>query len=165
MPQRILGVDYGKARHGLAISDELGMMAHPLRTVPAEPEKPGLEAIAAAAREKAVALVVVGMPRNMDGTYGLASEHVKAFCAKLAPLLPCPLKTWDERLSTKQAQRSLQDAGRNVKNSREVIDQVAAQMILQNYLDAESMKASLLMPQDQDAEFGSDDDEYDDDRG
>jgi putative Holliday junction resolvase len=162
MAQRILGVDYGKARHGLAISDELGMLAHPLKTVAAEPEKPGLEAIAAAARESKVALVVVGMPRNMDGSYGPAADYVRAFCAKLAPLLPCPIRTWDERLTTVQAQRSLQEAGRNVKNSRAVIDQVAAQMILQNYLDAEQLRAGMLMPQEE--EYDEDGYAEDDDR-
>lgn len=164
MGTRILAVDYGKARHGLAISDELGLMAHPLKTVPALPDDEALAQIAAAAREKGATLLLVGMPRNMDGSYGPAAEHVRAFCGRLEPLLPCPLKTWDERLTTVQAQRSLHDAGRKVKDSRQVIDQVAAQMILQNYLDGEAMKARLLAPDPEgDDEFISFGNEEEDD--
>lgn len=137
---RILGIDHGDARVGIAISDELGMLAHPLETVPAKPEPKMLARVAQLVREKNCEAVVVGLPRNMDGSYGPASEKVQAFCKKLRAELPCPVETWDERLSTVQAQRSLRDQGIDTKKSRKFIDQVAAQVILQSYLDSQSMR-------------------------
>jgi len=133
--KRILGVDYGKARIGLAISDELGMLAHPLETVPATPLPTALKRIAQVAQEKAVASVVLGMPRQMNGEMGLAAADVSAFAEKLRPLLPCELLLWDERLTTTAAHRALRDSGQKMRQTRGVVDQVAAQMILQGYLD------------------------------
>lgn len=134
---RILGIDHGEVRLGLAISDELGMLAHPLTTLD------GREKFNAIVRklqeiilEKNVERVVLGLPRNMNGTYGPAAEKVREFAEKLKPVLSVPIVLWDERMTTQQAQRSLHDAGRNVKNSRKVIDQVAAVIILQSYLDS-----------------------------
>lgn len=134
---RILGIDHGEVRLGLAISDELGMLAHPLTTLD------GREKFNAIGRklqeiilEKNVERVVLGLPRNMNGTYGPAAEKVREFAEKLKPVLSVPIVLWDERMTTQQAQRSLHDAGRNVKNSRKVIDQVAAVIILQSYLDS-----------------------------
>jgi putative Holliday junction resolvase len=130
--RRILGVDFGKARIGLAISDELGMLAHPLVTL-----GPGNVAnrIAEIARERNVERVVLGLPRQMGGEMGTAAEEVKAFAEKLRLLLNCELVLWDERLTTTAAHRALRDAGKKTKQTRGVIDQVAAQMILQGYLD------------------------------
>jgi len=89
------------------------------------------------AREK-IALVVIGLPRNMNGTYGPAAEKVREFAAKLQVVAPgCAVKFWDERLTTVAAQKQLHEAGRNAKTSREVIDQAAAVLILQGYLDRE----------------------------
>lgn len=132
---RVLGVDYGKARIGVAVSDELGMLAHPLETIPAARLDVAAKRIAEIAREKKVERVVLGMPRQMDGAMGLAAEDVTAFAGKLRALLPCELVLWDERLTTTAANRALRDAGRKTKNTRGVVDQVAAQMILQSYLD------------------------------
>jgi putative Holliday junction resolvase len=75
----------------------------------------------------------------MNGTYGPAAEKVRAFAESLRAVVPCEVKMWDERLTSVAAQRSLHEAGRTVKNSREVIDQVAAQMILQGWLDSQAM--------------------------
>jgi putative Holliday junction resolvase len=134
---RILGIDHGDARIGLALSDELGMLAHPLETLD------GREKFNAISRklltliaEKKIERIIIGLPRNMNGTYGPAAEKIRGFVEKLTPLLPIPIQLWDERMTTQQAQRSLHDAGRNVKNSRKVIDQVAAVIILQSYLDS-----------------------------
>lgn len=130
--RRILGVDFGKARIGLAISDELGMLAHPLETIPAAE---GAKRIPEIARTKNVERVVLGNPRQMNGEAGMAAAEVSAFAEKLRPLLPCELTLWDERLTTVAAQRSLRDSGRKTRETRMIIDQVAAQMILQSYLD------------------------------
>jgi putative Holliday junction resolvase len=139
---RALGIDHGEARIGLAISDELGMLAHPLETIAVKETEPLARIAEVVARDK-IGTIVLGMPRNMDGTYGPAAEKVKAFAEKLRAQTTCPVKLWDERLTSVAAQRSLHEAGRNVKNSRAVIDQVAAQMILQGWLDAQAMLGGM----------------------
>lgn len=133
--RRILGVDFGKVRIGVAVSDELGMLAHPLETVPGTPIDAAAKRIGEIAREKDVERVVLGMPRHMSGESGTAAEDVNAFAEKLRPLLKCELVLWDERLTTTAAHRALRDAGKKTKHTRGVVDQVAAQMILQGYLD------------------------------
>jgi len=139
MVKRVLGIDHGDARVGLAVSDELGMLAHALETVEVK-KTPDLAAyVAKIATEKDVRQVVIGNPKNMDGTSGSASQKVKEFAEKLRALVTCPVTLWDERLTSVAAQKALHQAGRNVKQSREVIDQVAAQMILQSWLDAQAM--------------------------
>jgi putative Holliday junction resolvase len=135
----ILGIDHGEARIGLAISDDLGFMAHPLETVPAK-ENPEMR-IVSLVKQRDVKTIVVGLPRNMDGTYGPAAEKTKAFAEKLRGLVSCEVRMWDERLTTTAAQRALHEAGRDTKKSRKIIDQVAAQMILQSYLDAQSFQS------------------------
>ena len=136
---RSLGIDHGEARIGLAISDELGMLAHPLETlILKEIPDPVARVAAIVARDK-IGMIVLGLPRNMDGTYGPAAEKVRAFGEKLRAACGCPVKMWDERLTTVAAQRSLHEAGRNAKQSRKVIDQVAAQLILQGWLDSQAM--------------------------
>ena len=132
---RILGIDVGEARIGLAISDDLGMLAHPLETVHVK-EGGAIQRVADVVKRDKIETVVIGLPRNMNGTYGPAAEKVRAFAASLQKLAPCTVKYWDERLTTVAAQKSLHEAGRNTKNSRAVIDQVAAQLILQGYLDS-----------------------------
>lgn len=134
MSEKALGIDLGEARIGLAISDDLGMLAHPLETVPAK-ESP-LERIVELINQNQVKTIVLGLPRNMDGSYGAAAEKVKAFQQALKEKVPCKIILWDERLTTVAAQKSLHQAGKNVKKSRQVIDQVAAQLILQGWLDS-----------------------------
>ena len=134
--KRVLGVDFGQARIGLAVSDELGLLAHPLDTVPAKPLDAAIKRIAQLAREKDVETVVVGLPRHMSGAAGVAAAEVEAFAAKLRPLLKCAVVMWDERLTTTAAHRALRDAGKKTRATRGVVDQVAAQMILQGYLDS-----------------------------
>jgi putative holliday junction resolvase len=132
--RRILGVDFGRARIGVAVSDELGMLAHPVETIPASRgEAP--KRIAELVREKNIERVVVGLPRHMNGTVGEAAAEALAFAEKLRALLPCEVITWDERLTTMAANRALREGGQKTRNSRSFVDQVAAQMILQGYLD------------------------------
>jgi putative Holliday junction resolvase len=137
----VLGIDTGDARIGLAISDDLGFMAHPLETVKAGDDAPAR--ITAIVKERNVKTIVVGMPRNMDGTRGPAAEKAKAFAEKVREATGCDIRMWDERLTTTAAQKALHEAGRNVKNSRSVIDQVAAQMILQGWLDAQAFSGGM----------------------
>jgi len=130
---RILGLDFGRARIGVAISDELQMLAHPLETIPANEER--ASRVAEIVREKQVDHVVAGIPRQMNGQIGTAATEVLEFVEELRAILPCPVVTWDERLTTVAAHRALRDAGKKTRHTRRYVDQVAAQMILQTYLD------------------------------
>jgi len=93
---RILGLDFGRARIGAAISDELQLLAHPLETIPANEQ--AVSRVAEIVREKKVDHVVAGMPRQMNGRLGAAANEVLQFVEKLRAILPCPVVTWDERL-------------------------------------------------------------------
>ena len=136
----ILGLDLGRARIGAAISDELQLLAHPLETIPAN--KQAASRVAEIVRERKIDHVVTGMPRQMNGQLGAAATEVLQFVEKLRALLPCPVVTWDERLTTVAAHRALRDAGKKTRHTRGYIDQVAAQMILQNYLDSRPANAT-----------------------
>ena len=137
---RILGLDFGRARIGVAISDELQLLAHPMETIPAN-EEPASR-VAEIVREKQVDHVVAGIPRQMNGQIGTAATEALEFVEKLRAILPCPVVTWDERLTTVAANRALRDAGKKTRHTRDYVDQVAAQIILQSYLDSRSLKAT-----------------------
>jgi putative Holliday junction resolvase len=134
---RALGIDLGDARVGVAATDELGMLSHPVETIQV---KAGgvLKRILHLAKEKNAGTIVVGMPRNMDGTFGPAAQKAKEFIATLQASTACRVVAWDERLTTVSAQRSLHEAGRNSREQRKVIDQVAAQILLQSWLDSQA---------------------------
>jgi len=100
--------------------------------------KTALDEIDALVKEHGVATIVVGLPRNMNGSYGPAAEKVRAFMEKLREKVGVPVEEWDERLSTVSAHNALREAGLNGKKRKDVVDKVAAQIILQNYLDAQS---------------------------
>jgi putative Holliday junction resolvase len=136
----ILGLDFGRVRIGIAISDELQLLAHPLETIPTD-QKPAAR-VAEIVREKKVDHVVAGIPRQMNGQIGTAATEVLNFVEKLRAILPCPIVTWDERLTTVAAHRALRDVGKKTRQTRGYVDQVAAQMILQSYLDSRSLKSA-----------------------
>lgn len=139
---RFLGVDPGDARTGVAISDEMNFMAHPLETITNREVDP-VHRIAKIVEDKKITTIVVGMPRNMDGSYGPAAEKTRVFIEKLESAgVGCPVVAWDERLSTVAAQRSMREAGRSAKNQRGVIDQAAAQIILQSWMDGPGAMAA-----------------------
>jgi len=133
---RILALDFGTVRIGIAISDESKMIGLPLEMVPAQPFTGFLERLRAIIREKEVELIIVGMPRNMNGTYGPAAQRVREFVTVLKEALPMPIQTWDERLTSAQAERALDEAGLTQRNRRGKVDQMAAALLLQNYLDS-----------------------------
>jgi putative pre-16S rRNA nuclease len=130
----ILGIDFGRVRIGVAISDELRLLAHPLETVPAS--KQAVSRVAAISRQKDVERIVIGVPRLMSGNYGSAAEEVLSFVDQVRKAVACEVVTWDERLTTVAAQRALRDAGKKTRDTRGYVDQVAAQIILQGYLDS-----------------------------
>ncbi len=132
---RALGIDLGDARVGVAVSDELGMLAHPLATLFVKEGRVAAR-VAALAAEKSATTIIVGMPRNMNGSFGPAAEKSRAFIAELTSLTTAKIIAWDERLTTVSAERSLRDAGRKAREQRAVIDQVAAQILLQSWLDS-----------------------------
>jgi len=137
----VLGIDFGRSRIGVAISDELRLLAHPLETIPAG--KNAAKRIAEIVRERKIDHVVVGLPRNMDGTFGAAASEAQKFVQELRALIPCEITTWDERLTTVAAHRALREAGKKTRATRGYVDQVAAQMILQGYLDRQQEAARV----------------------
>jgi putative holliday junction resolvase len=136
IPGRVLGIDPGDVRTGIAISDDLRMMAHPLETAPQQGSAL-ISRIAALVESREVREIVIGLPRNMDGSYGPAAEKARALADALAGAVAnVPVHLWDERLTTVAATRSLQESGRSARQQKSVIDQVAAQIILQSWLDS-----------------------------
>ena len=134
---RALGIDYGTARIGIAASDEIGLLAHPVETVSAADEARAIERIVALAEERKIEDLIIGLPLHMNGEEGKAVTRVRAFGEKLRAQLSDEIR-WhevDERHTTSDAMAKLQDAGRNEKNSRGIIDQAAAVEILQRWLD------------------------------
>jgi putative Holliday junction resolvase len=133
---RVLAIDHGTKRMGLAVSDELGMIANPLEFVFAEPFDKFLARLNEVIAEKKVELLLVGMPRNMDGTYGPAAEKVRDFITKLKETISLPIKTWDERLTSAQANRFLIQADVRRDERKQKVDKMAAAILLQSYLDS-----------------------------
>ena len=140
----ILGLDFGRARIGVAISDELQLLAHPLETIQAT-ERPAAR-IAESVRGRKIDHVVAGIPKRMNGQIGPAATEVLEFVEKLRASLPCAVVAWDERLTTVAAHRALRDAGKKTRHTRAYVDQVAAQMILQSYLDSRAGNAGRRTP-------------------
>jgi putative Holliday junction resolvase len=130
---RVMAVDLGSVRTGVAVSDELGMLAQPWKTLPGGDA--ALDAVVSAVGELEPSRVLVGLPRNMNGTYGPAAESACAFADQLRARVDCPVELWDERLTTISAQRALRESGRKARDQRGVVDQVAAQFLLQSWLD------------------------------
>lgn len=130
-----VGVDVGKARIGVARTDFHGMLATPVETVARG--NGDVERILAIAAELDAMELVVGLPLSMAGTHTASTEDAVGFATRLARASATPVRMVDERLSTVSAQAALHASGRNTKNSRSVIDQVAAVIIVQHALDFE----------------------------
>ena len=133
---RILALDPGTKRVGIAISDELKLIAQPLEFVPAEPFPDLVARLKQLIQEREVELMLVGMPRNMDGTYGPAAARVQEFVSELKKALPVRIKKWDERLTTVQANRLLLEANVRRDKRKQNVDKMAAAILLQSYLDS-----------------------------
>ena len=133
---RILALDPGAKRVGVAISDELKLIAQPLEFIPAEPFAEFLKRLKVLLQEKEVELILVGMPRNMDGSYGPAALKVEAFIAAVGRAVTIPIKSWDERLTSVQANRLLIQGNVRREKRKGKVDQMAAAILLQSYLDS-----------------------------
>jgi putative Holliday junction resolvase len=135
LAMRILALDHGTRRIGVAVSDEAQTIAQPLEYIPAEPFADFLERLKKILVEKEVEMVLIGMPRNMDGSYGPAAQKVDTFVGVLKLAITVPIKTWDERLTTKMANRILIEGNVRRDKRKEKVDKMAAAILLQSYLD------------------------------
>ena len=133
---RILALDHGTRRFGVALSDELKLIASPLEYISAEPFADFLKRLKEIISDKEVDLIIIGMPRNMDGSYGPAAFKVQEFIAVLTEAITIPIKSLDERLTTVQAQRFLIQGNVRRDQRKEKVDKTAAAILLQSYLDS-----------------------------
>ena len=142
-PQRILGVDYGLSRIGLALSDERKIIASPLMTISAEKKseetvRKFLEVIQELQEKNGYVIeeIVIGLPLLMSGKIGFLADEVNHFVQLLRQVLSIPIQTWDERLTTVQAERSLREGNLSRKKRSKVVDKISAVIILQSYLNS-----------------------------
>jgi putative Holliday junction resolvase len=135
---RILALDHGTVRIGVATSDETKLIATPLEYISAAPFADFLARLKEIIREKEIELIVVGMPRNMNGSYGPAALKVEDFVAALKNAVTIPIRTWDERLTSAQANRFLLEGNVRRDERKEKVDKMAAAILLQSYLDGQS---------------------------
>lgn len=133
---RVLGVDLGSARVGLALSDPTGLTAQPLEVLRTSGDDDVAATIADRVRELEVDEVVVGIPIRMNGTRGPEAEAAEAFAQRLEARARVPVHRWDERLSTKQAEGVMRSGGADARRQRGTVDKVAAAIVLQAYLES-----------------------------
>ena len=138
---RVLGVDYGDRRTGVAVSDESGTIAFPRETLVCTQVAQAAAAVARVATTESVGMIVVGYPLNMDGSAGRRVARTEEFIKELAQRTTIPVARWDERLSTRSVEAVLVEAGTSRAKRKGVVDKLAAQQILQNYLDAQAVRA------------------------
>ena len=133
---KILGLDIGSKRIGVAVSDALGMMAHGRPTIRRENDKEVIDELKELISNESIEKIVIGLPLNMDGSHGPQAEGATAFAKVLEDSLKIPVKLWDERMTTMQVERVMIEAGASRMKRKRKIDKLAAQVILQSYLDA-----------------------------
>ncbi|HTX54140.1 MAG TPA: Holliday junction resolvase RuvX [Candidatus Baltobacteraceae bacterium] len=132
---KALAVDWGTVRIGLAVSDELGMIARGLTSLPGGHVREAVEAIAQQVQALGVETVVVGLPRNLDGSDGPAATQARAFARALEARLGLPVCLWDERLTSVAAERLLIEGGVRRRQRKDAVNTMAARLILQGFLD------------------------------
>lgn len=143
---RILGIDYGSKTLGVAVSDELGMMGHAVETIRRGSLRQDIARLRSLVQYYRAGKIVIGLPRNMDGSLGTAAQQVLEFAELLSRKLNVTVETWDERLSTVEAQRMLIDAEVRRSRRKQIIDKVAAAIILQGYLDHHNRTGCRVEP-------------------
>jgi putative Holliday junction resolvase len=137
---RILSLDYGSKRIGVAVCDELGMTAQGLATIARKNRRKDLEEIAGFIRTYNVEKIVIGYPIRLDGTEGIECEKINKFASLLESTFSLPVIKWDETLSTKAAEEILIRANIARKRRKNIVDKLAASLILQGYLDAQQRR-------------------------
>jgi len=141
-----MGLDIGTRTIGIAISDELGITAQGLKTLRRKSTEEDFKEISAIIRQFEIEKIIVGLPKNMDGTLGRQAEKVLKWMEALKDKVEIPVATWDERLSTVGASRVLLEADLSRRKRKTVIDKVAAVLILQGYLDQSRRKSDETVP-------------------
>lgn len=131
---KIMAVDFGDARTGLAVCDRTEFLASPIGVIEERNFDRTVQKTAFAAQEYGVQMIVVGYPRNMNGTLGECAEKCAAFAQQLQAMVPIPVELWDERATTVQAHNYLNETNTRGKKRKQVVDQVAATIILESYL-------------------------------
>lgn len=134
---RIIGLDYGEARIGVAVSDILETIANPLDTISEKDREKQLEAVLEVVRREGAEKIVVGLPMRLDGSEGHRAQYTRSFAEELSERSALPLVMWDERLSSAEAHRTLEDGGVSGKRRKTKVDKIAAVLILQTYLDSQ----------------------------
>ena len=137
---RVMAIDYGDAHTGVAISDPTGLLAGTTTTIHSRKEDVVLAELVRLAGENRVDELVMGFPRNMDGTEGPRAELYRTFAAKVEEATGIKPVLWDERRTTVDAHRILFEAGKNAKKRKKTVDAVAASLILEGYLDFKRMR-------------------------
>jgi len=137
---RILGLDYGSRRIGVAVSDPLGLTAQPLPAIPREGDRKDIAGIGRIAAELGVSSVVMGLPLLLNGDEGPQAIRARAFGDKLSAELSLPVTMWDERLTTVQSERHLIDSGVRRERRKEARDSLSAMFLLQSFLDRRNRK-------------------------
>jgi len=135
---RVLAVDYGTKRIGLALSDALRITAQPYRTLERSGDEALLQTFAEIAQRENVSEILIGLPKRLDGSLGDMAKEAKAFGQRLKELIEIPVRYWDERFSTHAAERALLEGDASRKKRKQVIDKTAAAWILQGYLDSQA---------------------------
>lgn len=133
--KRVLGLDVGSKRIGIAISDPLGITAQGLETLQRQNKRLDLERLAKLARDHEVGEIVVGLPLRMSGAEGTQAEKMQRFAKELRKSLQVPVHLWDERLTSAEANRLLRETDMSIKRRGEVVDQMAAVLILQSWME------------------------------
>lgn len=146
---RIMAIDYGDARTGVALSDATGFLAGRTFLIKSRKEDVVLEELTALARWEGAQELVMGYPRNMDGTLGPRAEKYAAFAHRLEEATGLPVHLWDERRTTVDAHRILGDHGIRAKNRKDKVDAVAATLILEGYLDWKRLQAQRPKKEEQ----------------
>jgi putative holliday junction resolvase len=142
--ERFLGLDFGDRRIGVAVSDELGLTAQPVLTLVRKNAKQDLKSLSRLLRKFNCAAIVLGNPLYMSGDLSPQAVKTQAFAGRLREAFSLPVHLWDERLTSSEAHRHLHAAGRPLSGHREVVDQVAAVLILQGFLDARRASTGTL---------------------
>ena len=132
---RALGIDFGTRRIGLALSDPTGTLASPLPFLENTGVKQVVSKLKQLVEDRQIETIVVGLPRNMDGTYGPSAQKVQTFVTQIQPEISAKIITQDERLTTSQASRGLAQMGLSQKDLRKKVDSSSATLILQQFLD------------------------------
>ncbi len=145
---RLLGVDFGERRVGLALSDSAGLIAQGLETIEVKSTGESLESIASIAEAEQVREIVLGLPVNMDGTKGKMAGKVEAFASLLQDRVSCAVRTWDERMTSISARRAMHEMGMETRGNKGSLDRISATLLLQNYLDYRRRAADETEPLD-----------------